>query len=114
MHNNRAGIRAILACSLAKIDHPSVDIRKPYTEIGSEDSFSGRSYDEGYIAAISRVHRFPVNPTTAFLTPALRNINAPLAPPMVIAGQPKSMYEDILLLLDDVYDGRLSADDFLV
>ena len=46
---NRACVRFILACSLAKIDKPEIDIRKPYTEIGEDDAFSGRTYDETYI-----------------------------------------------------------------
>lgn len=40
---NRAGVRMILTCTLAKIHRPTVDLRKPYTEIGGEDSFSGRA-----------------------------------------------------------------------
>jgi len=46
---NRAGIRLLMACLLAKLHRPDVDIRKPYTEIGDADAFSGRSYDERYI-----------------------------------------------------------------
>lgn len=54
-----------------------------------------------------------MNPTTAFLTPALRNINAPLSPPMVIAGRPKSMYADMIVLLGMVESGKLAAEDLL-
>lgn len=38
---NRACARFLIACTLAKVDDPSVDIRKPYTEIGDDDAFSG-------------------------------------------------------------------------
>ena len=31
--SNRAGVRLLLACLLAKIDQPNVDLRQPYTEI---------------------------------------------------------------------------------
>ena len=46
--SNRAGVRLLMACMLAKIHRPEVDPRKPYTEIGGRDSFSGRTYDEQY------------------------------------------------------------------
>ncbi|NJL93005.1 MAG: hypothetical protein HC915_04435 [Anaerolineae bacterium] len=46
---NRAGARLLLACALAKTPRPELDIRKPYTEIGGRDSYSGRSYDEDCI-----------------------------------------------------------------
>lgn len=42
---NKAPIRFLMSCLLAKIDRPDVDIRKPYTEIAGKDSFSGRHYD---------------------------------------------------------------------
>ena len=38
-----------MACMLARLDRPELDPRKPYTEIGTPDSFSGRSYDERYL-----------------------------------------------------------------
>ena len=46
---NRAGVRVILSCCLAKIHDQRVDVRKPYTEIDEPDTFSGRHYDESYI-----------------------------------------------------------------
>lgn len=42
---NRAGIRLLMSCMLAKLDKPEIDPRKPYTEIEGNDSFSGRTYD---------------------------------------------------------------------
>ncbi len=38
---NRAGVRLLMACLLAKLHRPEVDVRKPYTEIGTADAFSG-------------------------------------------------------------------------
>lgn len=38
---NRACVRLLLACSLAKAYHPEVDIRQSYTEIGGNDCDSG-------------------------------------------------------------------------
>ena len=55
----------------------------------------------------------PVNPTTAWLTPALRNINSPLVAPMVIAGTPRRLYEELIRLLDQIETG-LTAFSFSV
>lgn len=76
---NRALIRLLLAAALAKINRPEIDIRKPYTEIGTEDAYSGRYYDEQFIAEFVQQHNLPCNPTTAFLTPALQNIGSTLS-----------------------------------
>jgi hypothetical protein len=38
---NRAGVRLLMSCMLAKLDRPEIDPRKPYTEIGGVDCFSG-------------------------------------------------------------------------
>ena len=110
---NRAGVRLLMACLLAKIDRPKVDPRKPYTEIGDPDSFSGRSYDETYITRFINEHRLPCNPTTAFLTPALRNIDQTLTTAVEIVGRPRQLYTYTLQLLDDVHAGRVSARDLL-
>lgn len=107
---NRAGVRLLLACMLAKIHRPELDPRKPYTEIGDADAFSGRTYDEHYLTAFIKRHRLPCNPTTAFLTPALRNIDRPLLPALEIIGRPRRLYRDTLLLLDDVFAGRARAE----
>lgn len=110
---NRAGVRLILACLLAKVHRPVIDIRKPYTEIGGEDAFSGRSYDEQYIAPFVYRYRLPVNSTTAFLTPALRNRNIMLTPDINLVGRPPSLYFAALQLLTDVQTGKVSATDLL-
>lgn len=105
---NRAGVRLLLACLLAKIHTPQVDIRKPYTEIGDSDAYSGRTYDEAYISAFINKYELPCNPTTAFLTPALRNRNTALTPQVDLVGRPPLVYQSILHLLDDVYSNRVS------
>lgn len=75
----------LMTCALAKIHRPEVDIRKPYTEVGDTDAFSGRAeYDEKYVGPFAAAHALPVNSTTAFLTPGFRTINVALAPPLVI------------------------------
>ncbi len=110
---NRAGVRLLMACLLAKVHHPTVDVRKPYTGIGGTDSFSGRTYDEGYITAFITKHELPCNPTTAFLTPALRNRNITLTTDINLVGRPPLLYQTVVQLLDDVHTGRVSAEDLL-
>ena len=110
---NRACVRFILACALAKVDRPNVDIRKPYTEIGSADSYSGRTYDERYILDFVKRHELPCNVTTAFLTPAFRNRNITLTPQVNLVGRPPIVYTATLELLNAVHTNRLSAQDLL-
>jgi hypothetical protein len=110
---NRACARFILACTLAKIHQPDVDIRKPYTEIGDVDAFSGRTYDERYIFDFIIEHELPCNTTTAFLTPAFRNRNIVLTPDVDLVGRPPSVYAATLQLLHDVHNDRVSAEDLL-
>jgi hypothetical protein len=110
---NRAGVRLLMSCMLAKIDRPGVDPRCPYTEIGGSKSFSGRTYDEGYITSFISRNRLPCNSTTAFLTPALRNMDAPLTTETTIVGKPPEVYKHTLQLLDDVAKGKVSAENVL-
>ena len=110
---NRAAVRFLMACLLAKIQQPEVDPRKPYTEIGDRDSFSGRRYDESCITPFINHHSLPCNRTTAFLTPAFRNINRPLTTEIEIVGRPRKVYADALQLLDDVHSGRVTSETLL-
>jgi hypothetical protein len=112
--SNRAGVRLLMSCLLAKLHLPHVDPRKPYTEIGSADSFSGRTYDERFLTAFINTNRLPVNPTTAFLTPTLRNINQALTTNRELVGRPRELYIKTLQLLDDVAQGRVSAEALFV
>lgn len=108
--SNRAGVRLLMSCLLGKLDNPTVDPRKPYTEIGGTDSFSGRTYDERYLTSFINEHRLPANPTTAFLTPTLRNINHTLTTDQELVGRPRSLYKITLQLLEDVAENRIPAD----
>ena len=108
--SNRAGVRLLMSCLLAKLDKPNVDPRKPYTEIGGADSFSGRTYDERYLTSFINEHRLPVNPTTAFLTPTLRNIDHPLTTDRELVGRPRDLYKKTLELLEDVAEQRIATD----
>jgi hypothetical protein len=107
---NRAGVRLLMACMLGKLDQPKVDPRKPYTEIGTDDCFSGRTYDEQYITGFINKHALPCNSTTAFLTPTLRNQNTPLNVDTELVGRPRDLYRDTLLILDDVAKGKIAAE----
>ncbi len=108
--SNRAGVRLLMSCLLGKLDKPNVDPRKPYTEIGGADSFSGRTYDERHLTKFINEHRLPVNPATAFLTPTLRNIDHPLTTDRELVGRPRDLYKKTLELLEDVAKKRIAAD----
>jgi hypothetical protein len=112
--SNRAGVRLLMSCLLGKLENPEVDPRKPYTEIGAPDSFSGRTLDERYLTAFINKHRLPCNPTTAFLTPTLRNINHPLMPGIELVGRPRDLYVKTLQLLDDVASDRIKAEPLFI
>jgi hypothetical protein len=108
--SNRAGVRLLMSCLLGKLHQPHVDPRKPYTEIGGRQSFSGRSYDEQYLTRFINEHHLPINQTTAFLTPTLRNINRPLTTSRELVGRPRELYQKTLELLEDVAKDRIAAD----
>ena len=111
--SNRAGVRLVMACMLGKIDRPEVDPRNPYTEIGGDSSFSGRTYDERYITNFINSKRLPCNSTTAFLTPALRNIDSTLTTDLNIVGRPAQLYRDALQILGGVANELITAEDVL-
>ncbi len=102
-----------MACSLAKAHRPEIDIRKPYTEIHDADAYSGRTYDERYIATLVNENGLPCNSTTAFLTPFFRKGSSILTPEMTIVGRTKDLYRLALQLLTDVQTGMVSAADLL-
>ncbi len=112
--SNRSGVRLLMACLLGKLHNPIVDPRKPYTEIGGNDSFSGRTYDERFLTPFIHEHRLPVNSTTAFLTPTLRNLDHPLTTDHALVGRPRDLYKKTLELLEDVAKQRIGADVLLV
>lgn len=110
---NKALSRLILACCLAKVHRPDLDARKPYTEIGDNDAFSGRTYDESFIGPFVYAHSLPCNPTTAFLTPTLRNRNTVLTPQSQLVGRPPALYTAALQLLEDVQNQSAQSEDVL-
>lgn len=108
--SNLSGVRLLMSCLLAKLHNPGIDPRKPYTEIGGSDSFSGRTYDEKHLTQFINKHRLPCNRTTAFLTPTLRNINHALTIDRELVGRPRDLYRKTLQLLGDVAENRIAAD----
>ena len=111
--SNRAGVRLLMSCMLAKVHRPVFDPREPYTEIGGQTCFSGRVYDEQYITEFINEYNLPCNGTTSYLTPALRNHSEALVVGTELNGRPAEMYNRLLRVLDDVATGKLAADSTL-
>lgn len=107
--SNRACTRLLMACMLAKLDRPEIDVRKPYIEISGKDAFSGRTYDERYITHFINNNRLPLNTTTAFLTPAFRNVDRLLTPKIELIGRPRELYRITLQILEEVYSKQVTA-----
>lgn len=112
-NSNRAPIRFLMSCLLAKIHNPQVDIRKPYTEIEGNDTFSGRFYDERFIELFIHKHKLPCNQTTAYLTPAFRNIDRILTTDLVLIGRPRDVYVAALDLLNMVHENEEKSENIL-
>jgi len=109
-NSNKAPIRFLMSCLLAKINNPKVDIRKPYTEIKTDDTFSGRFYDEKYIEPFIHKYKLPCNPTTAYLTPAFRNLDRVLTTDLILVGRPREIYEATLNVLDVVSKNQIKPE----
>lgn len=112
--SNLAGIRFLLACLVAKLSRPELDIRKPYTEIGGEGVYSGRHFDETYVAPFAFKYGLPVNPTTSFLTPAFRTNKSIIAPGVELIGRPKKLYETVVKIISAVHDGTANPELLLI
>src|SRR5690606_37834462 len=110
---NKAPIRFLMSCLLAKIHNPSVDIRKPYTEIEGNDTYSGRFYDERFVELLVHKYKLPCNPTTAYLTPAFRNLDRLLTTNLVLVGRPREVYVNALQILDFVYTKKEKPENVL-
>ena len=115
--SNRAGARFLMACTLAKLNDPKLDIRKPFIEVytgaAKRNAYSGRRYDELYVFDLIRRHRLPCSSTTAFLTPGFRTKNIVLTKDQKLRGRPAEMYKHILDILDAIYKSKLSPREVL-
>ncbi len=107
-NSNKAPIRFLLSCLYAKIDNANVDIRKPYTEIEGDNTFSGRHIDETKIQELITNYKLPVNNTTAYLTPAFRNIDRPITNDLVLVGRPRNIYTNAVILINKVYNNTIT------
>lgn len=58
-------------------------------------------------------HKLPTNQTTAFLTPAFRNIDRKLTTDLVLVGRPRQAYSDVLVLLDSVQREKIKPENTL-
>jgi DNA adenine methylase len=112
-NSNKAPIRFLMSCLLAKIHNPQVDIRKPYTEIDGDNTYSGRFYDEKYVELLVHKYKLPCNPTTAYLTPAFRNLDRLLTTDLVLVGRPRDVYVFTLEILERVFTKPKIASDVL-
>jgi DNA adenine methylase len=110
---NKAPIRFLMSCLLAKLHKPQVDIRKPYTEIEGEDAYSGRFYDEKYVELFVHKYKLPCNPTTAYLTPAFRNLDRLLTADLVLVGRPREVYVSTLEVLEKIHLKQEKAENVL-
>lgn len=110
---NKAPIRFLMSCLLAKIDNPKVDIRKPYTEIKGKNNYSGRFYDEHFVEALVHKYKLPCNPTTAYLTPAFRNIDRLLTTDLVLVGRPREAYDYALEILEATHKEKETSKNIL-
>ena len=111
--SNLAGTRFLMACLLAKLSHPELDIRKPYTEIGGTGVYSGRYYDETYVGPFAFKHELPVNATTSFLTPAFRTNKTSIAPGVQLVGRPRQLYVNVVELITLVHKDIVAAESIL-
>ncbi len=112
-NSNKAPIRFLMSCLLAKTHNPKVDIRKPYTEIEGNDTYSGRFYDERFIELLVHKYELPCNPTTAYLTPAFRNLDRILTTDLALVGRPREVYVAALEILDMVYAKKEKPENIL-
>jgi len=112
-NSNKAPIRFLLSCLLAKIHNPKIDIRKPYTEIEGSGTYSGRFYDEKFVELFVHKFKLPCNPTTAYLTPAFRNLDRLLNTELVLVGRPREIYVNTLDILDIVYTQKEKTENVL-
>lgn len=115
--SNRAGARFLLATTLAKLERPVLDIRKPYIKEYPKrlkaGAYGGRNYDEKYVFRFITNHKLPCNPTTAFLTPGFRVKNIVLTLNQKLPGDPPELYKEVLEILDAIQSGKTTASDIL-
>lgn len=101
-NQNKAPIRYLMSGLVAKIERPTINLRKPTTALGGDDSYEGRGYDERIIEPFVLKYQLPCNVTTAFLTPSFRTINRPLAREMFANSRPPEPYYQMMDVIEYV------------
>lgn len=101
-NQNKAPIRYLMSGLVAKIENPSINLRKPTTALGGVDAYEGRGYDERIVEPYILKHQLPCNSTTAFLTPSFRTINRPLAREMFANSRPPEPYYQMMDVIEYV------------
>lgn len=101
-NQNKAPIRYLMSGLVAKIDKPSINLRKPTTALGGDDAYEGRGYDERIVEPYVLKYQLPCNATTAFLTPSFRTISRPLAREMFATSRPPEPYYQMMDVIEYV------------
>ena len=101
-NQNKAPIRYLMSGLVAKIEKPSINLRKPTTALGGDDAYEGRGYDERIVEPYVLKYQLPCNVTTAFLTPSFRTINRPLAREMFANSRPPEPYYQMMDVIEYV------------
>ncbi len=99
---NKAPIRYLMSGLVAKIEKPTINLRKPTTALGGNDAYEGRGVDEKIIEPFVLKYQLPCNPTTAFLTPSFRTIERPLAREMFDNSRPPEPYYKMMDVIEYV------------
>ena len=98
----KAPIRYLMSGLIAKIEKPHINLRKPTSALGGNDTYEGRGYDERIVEPYVLKYQLPCNATTAFLTPSFRTINRPLAREMFDNSRPPEPYHQMMDVIDYV------------
>ncbi len=112
-HTIGADIRVLMACLLAHLVQPDIDIRKPYMKLG-DGAYGGRGYDEKFIANFIIERGLPCIRTTGFLTPAFRAKNVLLTRTAELEGGSPELNRAFLRVLNDVYSGVVADEDVFI
>lgn len=101
-NQNKSPIRYLMSGLVAKIEKPTINLRKPTTALGGDDAYEGRGYDERIVEPYVLKYQLPCNATTAFLTPSFRTINRLLAREMFANSRPPEPYFQMMDVIEYV------------
>ena len=101
-NQNKSPIRYLMSGLVAKMENPTINLRKPTTSLGGDDAYEGRGIDERIIEPYILKYQLPCNATTAFLTPSFRTINRPISREMFANSRPPEPYYLMMDVLEYV------------